>query len=390
MVRPTILVLSKHYLPGFKYGGPIRTLANIVAHLSPFFDFRIVTTDRDAGDSEAFPEIPTEKWTPVGEGNAYYLPPEKRTPKGIRAIIRETPHAVVYLNSFFDPRFSILPLVLRRLGLIPKTPVLLAPRGELAPGALAVKSPKKLIYIRAAKLFGLYREISWQASSQYEEEQIRLVFGSQARVFVASNLAPPPGSADARTRVQKEPGRLRAFFLGRVAINKNLLGVLEALEALQDFDGEIILDIFGPKEDSAYWARCEELIQRLPAACTVNYAGIAKPEEIPKVVSEHDLLFLPTHGENFGQAIFESLSNGCPVLISDRTPWRDLEEKGIGWDLPLDQPERFGDVIKRCIAMDEAEHRLWCERATAFAVNFSHDDSHPETSRQMFNETIGD
>ncbi|MDG2334866.1 MAG: glycosyltransferase [Myxococcota bacterium] len=390
MARPTILVLTKHYLPGFKYGGPIRTLANAVAHLGQSFDFRIVTTDRDAGDSEAFTGIDVENWEPVGKGHVYYLPPLERTPMGIRDVIRKTSHTLLYINSFFDPRFSIAPLILRRLGLIPKKPVLLAPRGELAPGALAVKSPKKQIYIQVAKRLGLYRDIFWQASSPFEEEQIRHVFGAGARVFVASNLAPPPGSTDPVIRRSKEPRELRAFFLGRVAVNKNLLGALEVIETLQDLDGDFTLNVFGPQEDLAYWERCEDLIGRLPANCRVNYSGIARPEEISQVVRDHDLLFLPTHGENFGQAIFESLSHGCPVLISDQTPWRELESKGIGWDVPLDQPERFRQVIERCMAMDETEHREWCERAGNFAREFSHDETHVETSRRMFYETLED
>jgi len=39
--------------------------------------------------------------------------------------------------------------------------------------------------------------------------------------------------------------------------------------------------------------------------------------------------------ESFGHAIFEALAVGCPVLISDRTPWKNLQEKKAGWDLPL-------------------------------------------------------
>ena len=50
---------------------------------------------------------------------------------------------LVYLNSVFSPLFTMLPLLSQRLRLIPCRPILLAPRGELAPGALAIKPLKK-------------------------------------------------------------------------------------------------------------------------------------------------------------------------------------------------------------------------------------------------------
>ena len=70
------------------------------------------------------------------------------------------------------------------------------------------------------------------------------------------------------------------------------------------------------------------------------------PELIREAVVSSDLLFLPTAGENFGHAIQEALAAGCPVLISDRTRWRDLAPKGVGWDLPLSAPDRFVAVLR--------------------------------------------
>ena len=58
-------------------------------------------------------------------------------------------------------------------------------------------------------------------------------------------------------------------------------------------------------------------------------------------LAKNDLFFFPAHGENYGHVIAEAMAAGCPVLISDQTAWRNLEEKGAGWDLPLDAPGRF-------------------------------------------------
>src|SRR5271165_7102295 len=49
--RKRVLVCSARYLPGYKSGGPIRSVANMISHLSPYFDFYVLTNDRDATDT---------------------------------------------------------------------------------------------------------------------------------------------------------------------------------------------------------------------------------------------------------------------------------------------------------------------------------------------------
>ena len=53
--RKRVLVCAPHYLPGYKCGGPIRSIANMVKGLGSHFDFFVVTRDRDATDTESYP-----------------------------------------------------------------------------------------------------------------------------------------------------------------------------------------------------------------------------------------------------------------------------------------------------------------------------------------------
>ncbi len=75
---------------------------------------------------------------------------------------------------------------------------------------------------------------------------------------------------------------------------------------------------------------------------------------------------------------------GCPVLISDQTPWHDLEEKGVGWDLPLEHPELFRDVLQKCADMDNTEYVRWSERAREYGLMMSQDEEVVEQNRQLF------
>ena len=175
------------------------------------------------------------------------------------------------------------------------------------------------------------------------------------------------------------------IFLSRLDRKKNLDG---ALTILKDVKGDLQLNIYGPVEDRSYWAQCQELIKALPANVRVQYQGSVKPEEVAGVMMEHDLFFMPTRGENFGHVIMEALMAGCPVLISDQTPWRTLEEKGVGWDLPLSEPTRFRSIIEDCIRMDEEEFSQWSKAASAYALSIARDQNVIQQNRRLFQSVM--
>ena len=55
----------------------------------------------------------------------------------------KTNYDLLLLNSFFSPKFTILPLILRQFLLIKKKPCIICPRGNLSPEALKLKGFKK-------------------------------------------------------------------------------------------------------------------------------------------------------------------------------------------------------------------------------------------------------
>src|SRR5262249_32006310 len=108
-----ILVLADYYLPGFKAGGPIRCLANIVAGLGDEFAFKVVTRDRDYGDGAPYPGIVPNAWHSLGKARVLHLSPGNLNARTLRRVISESNSPVVYLNSFFSPFFTLRTLLLR-------------------------------------------------------------------------------------------------------------------------------------------------------------------------------------------------------------------------------------------------------------------------------------
>jgi glycosyltransferase involved in cell wall biosynthesis len=330
-MKPIVLCFVAYYLPGYLAGGPIRTIVNLVEHLSGNFDFWIVTRDCDMGGKAPYATIAQGCWSKVGSASVLYLSPSQLSIKHVARVIRETPHDLLYLNSFFDPHFTLAPLIARIFRMCPKTPCLLAPRGELSSGALAIKKVKKRIYIRLAKTLRLYDNLYWQVSSDLERVDIIRELNSLANsIFIATDLTSTV-SLNSIDPVSRVPGKLRLIFLSRISPMKNLDFLLRVLGNVSTC---VSLAVYGPKEDIDYWRKCNRLLDRLPKNIEVTIGGHIQHSRVRDVFSRYDLFVFPTRGENFGHVIFEALSAGTPVLLSDRTPWK-TELTGALQDLPL-------------------------------------------------------
>jgi len=348
--RTTVLALVHYYLPGFKAGGPIRSISNLVERLGDQFDLRIIAADRDFRDDTPYTDIVVNSWNQIGNARVYYLPAGIHSIRSLLRLISDTPHDVLYLNSFFDPVFTQLPLWARRFNFLDTKPIILAPRGELAPGSLSRKSWKKRPFMAIASWFGLYNDLTWQASSEREAGDIRRAMGKTARrtkiapIVIAQDLPPLPDEEEVSERrpERKEHQPLRLAFLARISPSKNLD---HALRILTQVRMPVDVTINGPIDDKAYWRACQRLIAQLPANVSVRYGGVVAPSEVASVLKSCDMLFLPTRSENYGHVIIESMLVGTPVLIADTTPWRDLEHAGVGWDLPLDDERQFAQKI---------------------------------------------
>jgi len=386
---PIILTFSNFYLPGFRGGGPIRSVSGLVVQLGDEFRFKIVTADRDLGSLQPYPDAPADRWVDVGKADVRYLPQNRLTLRSLRRLINETQHDVLYLNSFFNLDFTIKPLLLRALRMVARdSRVIVAPRGEFSPGAMHLKHGKKRAFISLTKIVPFYRSCIWQATTPEEANLIRATIGRHVTVIMAELVAEGAATSNAPTRTRlpwKEPGELKVLFLSRVVRMKN---IRFALDILAEVKGRVAFDIYGPIEDTAYWEECEKRARTLPPNITVTYKGAVAHELVKTTFHPYHLFFLPTLGENFGHAIREALSEGCPVLLSDRTPWRDLQRLGVGWDIPLQNVEAFRTALQSCVDMDSDRFDLMSSAARLYARQDERDFRAIEQHRQMFKHAV--
>ena len=384
--RPTILVTTRHYLPAFRAGGPARSLQGLTGRLSERFRFIIATLDRDSRQIRPFEGISPNRWLARPEADVLYLTPRPRLGWTLRRLVQTTPHDLLYLNSFFDPVFTLPLLWGRRWGWLPTRPVVLAPRGELQTGALRQKRFKKWLFLALARRLGLYRGLYWHATCPEEREDIRRFMGDEPglveRIFVCRNLGPasvPP----LPPRPPKESGHLRAIFLSRITPKKNLETAISLLGRL----GEgVSLDVAGPVSDEGYWLRCRTLADQ--TGLVLRYHGALPHDAVVATLSAFDLLLFPTRGENYGHVVLESLLAGCPVAISDQTPWTDLERAQAGWVMPLEDESAWLETLRRVRTMDEKTHAQWRHGARRLAEQILADRQPTADHLRMFEEIL--
>lgn len=372
MIKSKVLILINHYIPGYKYGGPIRSIQAIKSKVKNEIDFSVFTLDKDFGDLISYPNVTSNTWDNEIDKTIFYF--NGSIFNFCRILISESKNFdVLYLNSFFNPVFSVLIIFFKKLGFV-KNEVIIAPRGEFNPGALKIKSFKKKVYLYLARLLKFYKPVTWHATTRVEYEAIQRLFNLDAKICLVEGLSPKETNRKIAIN-NKEKGKLNLVFLARLSQIKNLDFLLNTL-MIVDNHMEINLSIYGPIENIEYWNGCLKIINEIHLTkpnIKINYKGEIDYFDIDVNLTNYDFYILPSLGENFGQSIADAFSVGLPVIISNKTPWRNLQSIGVGWDLDLDK-SRFKVVIEECFEMSHQRYSIMQNNCLDYADKFLYNE----------------
>jgi glycosyltransferase involved in cell wall biosynthesis len=401
--RARVVVISGSYPPAFLMGGPVRSLAALTEQLSDEFDFFVITSAFDGPAEDKMSGVASDRWIHTAHATVWYFGAKRPSPWSLNRLIARSKPDVLYLNSLFNARYSIFPLMTTRL-LHPRRRVLLAPRGELSLGALQIRAWKKTLYLVAFRAARLHRFVTWHASTEMEAADIDRVFGSrefgangklhrggfgrtrgtrQPRVEVAQNLSAvqiAPENSGAT------PGTESIVYLSRIVPMKNLHTLLDAIA---DVAGELTLTVAGPAEDAGYWDRCRHIIASLPTDKRVEYVGPVEGHGVISFLSGFDLFILPTLGENFGHVVLEALAAGLPVIVGQDTPWGAIEEVGAGWTCDPRDPTALARRIEEFRSLTPAARQDMARSARRLADSMIQDPAAQEANRSLFRRMAG-
>lgn len=348
-----ILILTGRYLPGFKDGGPLRTLINVTDALGDEYEFFIACLDRDHGDIKSYSNIKKNSWNQVGKAKVWYVTSGQFTNELILSLA--SGKDLIYLCSFYED-YGYRTLLLNKRKKIDCS-IVLASMGVFAEAALKQKAIKKKTFIFMCKTLGLFKNVIWSVTSEIEATDMKKVLGNNIDYIVAEDLPrlSVPGRKD------KKHERLKVAFLSRICAHKNLDFAIRSISKMQR---KVELTIYGPIQEVEYWEVCKKMLNSVKF--TWFYGGDIPSEQVQNILSEQDVLIFPSKSENYGHVVFEALSVGCIPVISDRTPWKELTYKQAGYELPLDE-KVFAKVLDDIADFDKEEKEKIENNAVRYA-----------------------
>lgn len=343
--KAKVLIMYSGYLPAKTYGGPVNSISNIVQALGGLFDFYVIASNHELKSIKRLSGI-KYGWNKIGYANVKYLSDKELDVKNILCQIKEVSPDVIYLNSIFLYKFVIASLSYLKNH---KIKLVIAPRGEVCANALKIKRVKKEMYLNLLKNVGLMDEIYWHSTSDEETKGLIENLNISPMKIQKCEVLPEKDVPEISYKV-KEKSKLKCVFISRICEKKNLIS---AIKYVKRANIGVTLDIYGFKEDLKYWQMCSKAIGD---SRRIKYCGELESKDVINTFNKYDLFLFPTMSENYGHVIEESLIAGCPVLISDKTPWMDIMDKNAGFIVRLGNDKEFIGVLNRLCKLDNVDY----------------------------------
>lgn len=375
-MKKNILIITGRYLPGYKDGGPVRSIKNLTDFLGEEYNFRVLTCDRDHGDEKPYDGIKVNGWNQVGNAEVYYVAPGGFSQKLIQQLSCEVD--LIYVCGCFSD-YSINTLVAKRLNKI-KVPVVVAAMGLFSPMEFRLKYKKKKCFTTVFNILGLFKNIYWSATSPMEIAEIKQqVKARDNQFYIAEDL---PRKVDVSSiSKKKQIGKLDVVWISRIAPKKNLKA---AVQILKQVKSDINFTIYGPIHVQDYWDECLAELKILPSNIKWKYKGNVDSELVVETLKKHHVFLFPTLGENYGHVIQEALSAGCPCILSNQTPWKKLETVNAGYVFKVDELERYSEMIDMYAQMSQEEFSVVVNCAHQYAIDNSNNRSKTTGYREIF------
>jgi glycosyltransferase involved in cell wall biosynthesis len=228
-----------------------------------------------------------------------------------------------------------------------------------------IKQKKKWFYLNFIESLNLFRHVTLLYT---DKSEINEKYFTHSHSHIISDPFPSQLQQVEKKKLLKSKGMLKLIFLSRIHPIKNLHYVIERLFSFKE--KLIELTVVGHIDDEPYWIKCKDMIKLLPNSIVVNYLGVINPTNVYDVLQSNHVFILPTLGENFGYAIFETFLAGRPVIISDQTPWQKLQERQVGWSIPIIDTEAWERAIANCIELNQTDFDEYCQNSWHFSRKY--------------------
>lgn len=173
-------------------------------------------------------------------------------------------------------------------------------------------------------------------------------------------------AAQAEAFYQKCPavrGKRFVLYLGRIHPKKGCDLLIEAFASVTAKFPDVDLVIVGP--DSGIRDQLQERVKTHQLANRVHWPGLITGDAKWGAFYASEAFILPSHQENFGIAVAESLACSRPVLISDQVNiWPEIQQDGAGLVAP-DTVEGTQRLLRQWLELSPAQREAMGIQARA-------------------------
>ena len=152
--------------------------------------------------------------------------------------------------------------------------------------------------------------------------------------------------------------------MGRLQHPKNYPLALRAVALIKEVDFEYW--IAGTGEDEGL---LRAMAEELEIKDKVKFLGFV--HDIPCLLQQADIFFMPSKWEGFGLAAVEAMNAGLPAVVSDVDGLREVVTKESAFLVPKDRPDLFADALRNLISCPELRSKMGergFERAKLFSA----------------------
>jgi glycosyltransferase involved in cell wall biosynthesis len=333
-------------------GGPANTIYWIAKNIRKHgFDPVIVATDKGIQ-----PGVELNKWTKMDGGEAVYIKTRfLHFPfyQAFVSLLNFYKADVVHVSSFFFPTAFVTAFAARLL----KKKMVWSPRGELDDAALNHSRFRKRPILWGIKKF-IGRYPVFHSTCAAETAYIKKIFGDGARVVQIPNYLEIP------LPVERSAQRY-VLYIGRIHPKKAIDNLIKAVSISAEFmKSDYVLKIAGQGKNE-FESDLKRLVERLNLAEKVIFIGQIEGEAKQKVLANAFWTIMPSHTENFGVVVLESLAQSTPVIASKGSPWASLETEKIGfWS--ENSPAALAGKLDEILKMPRFEYENYRARCRNF------------------------
>ena len=286
----------------------------------------------------------------------------------IKNLIRK--NKFIYLNSFFDLKWSFFPLI---LSVLLNKIIILSPRGELSNSVIQNKKFRKKIFIFIFfYVLRLDRHIIFHFTSLIEKRNFKKLVNKKIKCKLIPNVID--------LKIKKKQKKLKKkiykfLFFSRIDEKKNLL---ETINFFKKIKKNFLFDIFGPSKDKKYLKTC---LNAIKDDSRIKFKGKITFEKFIKISNNYHFFILLSKNENFGHSILEASSLNIPVIISKNNPWandKNLKKLITVLDLKFDK-KTLKDLIN-IVSLSKANYKKLIINNKKFFTNILNQNNFEKNS----------